>query len=76
MTIILDPTASLVHDIADPGPPAGDLQGRTIAIRIATSLGNGRGGADTKSGGSAGSSRLAARPRACGGSSHLIKRTA
>lgn len=34
MTIILDPTASLAHDIADPGPPAGDLQGRKIAIRI------------------------------------------
>ena len=34
MTIILDPTASLVHDIADPGPDAGDLHGRKIAVRI------------------------------------------
>src|SRR3546814_18284470 len=47
-----------------------------FVIRIATSLGNARGGVDTKSGGAAGSSRLAARPRACGGPSHIIKRTA
>ncbi|SCW60833.1 hypothetical protein SAMN02927924_01617 [Sphingobium faniae] len=34
MTIILDPSASLAHDIADPGPDAGDLRGKKIAIRI------------------------------------------
>jgi hypothetical protein len=34
MTIILDPTASLAHDIADPGPEAADLHGKRIAIRI------------------------------------------
>ncbi|KEQ54421.1 hypothetical protein [Sphingobium chlorophenolicum] len=34
MTIILDPGASLAHDIADPGPDAGELAGRKIAIRI------------------------------------------
>lgn len=34
MTIILDPTASLAHDIAEPGPEAGYLRGKTVAIRI------------------------------------------
>jgi len=34
MTMILDPTASLAHDITDPGPDAGDLRGKRIAIRI------------------------------------------
>lgn len=34
MITILDPTASLAHDIADPGPDAGDLRGKRIAIRI------------------------------------------
>ncbi|ARR56784.1 hypothetical protein HY78_26745 [Rhizorhabdus wittichii DC-6] len=35
MTIrVLDPTASLAHDIADPGPDAGALRGKRIAIRI------------------------------------------
>ena len=31
---ILDPTASLAHDIAEPGPDMGDLRGKRIAIRI------------------------------------------
>lgn len=34
MTIILDPTVSLIHDIAEPGPDAGMLRGKRIAIRI------------------------------------------
>lgn len=34
MTLILDPTASLAHDISDPGPPMGALRGKRIAIRI------------------------------------------
>ena len=34
MAIILDPTASLAHDIAEPGPDAGELRGKKIAIRI------------------------------------------
>lgn len=34
MAIILDPTASLAHNIADPGPQAGALRGRKITIRI------------------------------------------
>jgi len=34
MVFILDPTASLAHDIAEPGPDAGDLSGKRIAIRI------------------------------------------
>ena len=34
MTIILDPSASLAHDITDPGPDAGSLAGKKIAIRI------------------------------------------
>ena len=31
---ILDPTASLAHDVADPGPAIGTLRGKRIAIRI------------------------------------------
>ena len=34
MTLILDPTASLAHDIAEPGPDAGVLAGKRIAVRI------------------------------------------
>lgn len=34
MLLILDPTASLAHDISDPGPDAGDLKGKRIVIRI------------------------------------------
>jgi len=34
MTTILDPSASLAHDIADPGPDAGDLRGKRVAVRI------------------------------------------
>lgn len=34
MVLILDPTASLAHDIAEPGPEAGMLRGKRIAIRI------------------------------------------
>lgn len=34
MVLILDPTASLAHDTADPGPDAGALHGRKIAVRI------------------------------------------
>ncbi|MGF7150219.1 hypothetical protein FHS96_003877 [Sphingomonas zeicaulis] len=34
MTIILDPTASLAHDIADAGAEAGGLAGKRVAIRI------------------------------------------
>lgn len=34
MVLILDPTATLAHDIADPGPDAGALQGKRIVIRI------------------------------------------
>ena len=32
--IVLDPTASLADDIADPGPDAGSLQGKRIGVRI------------------------------------------
>lgn len=34
MTTILEPTASLAHDITEPGPDAGSLKGKRIAIRI------------------------------------------
>lgn len=34
MLLILDPTASLAHDIAEPGPDAGELRGKRILIRI------------------------------------------
>lgn len=34
MLLILDPTASLAHDISDSGPDAGDLKGKRIVIRI------------------------------------------
>ena len=34
MTMILDPSVSLAHDITDPGPDAGVLAGKRIAIRI------------------------------------------
>ncbi len=34
MTMILDPTASLVDDIAEPGPDAGGLEGKRVLIRI------------------------------------------
>lgn len=34
MTIILDPSASLAHEITDPGPDVGTLAGKKIAIRI------------------------------------------
>lgn len=34
MALILDPSASLAHDITDPGPDAGHLRGKRIAIRI------------------------------------------
>lgn len=34
MAIILDPTASMLHDVTDPGPDAGMLQGKKIAVRI------------------------------------------
>ena len=34
MTMILDPTAALAYDIAEPGPDAGDLCGKKVAIRI------------------------------------------
>ena len=34
MTTILDPGAMLAHDIADPGPDAGELRGKRICVRI------------------------------------------
>lgn len=34
MTIILDPTVSLAHDIVDPGPDVGTLSGKKVVIRI------------------------------------------
>jgi hypothetical protein len=34
MTLVLDPTAALADDIADPGPDAGALAGKRVAIRV------------------------------------------
>jgi len=34
MGIVLDPTSSFAHDIADPGPPLGGLAGKVIGFRI------------------------------------------